>query len=336
MINKLHIFILLGLLITATGCVREPELEYPNTPKGNLEALWHIIDEKYCFVEEKNVDWDGVWQVYQHRADTLKQNDIRGLFRIMAQMLDTLQDGHVNLYSSFDVSRCSGWYDSYPANYNSALLTQYMGTDYQTAGSLYYNKVVGHDKVGYIRYTSFSNSFGDANMYYVLSYFSDCKGIIVDVRQNGGGDLTNAYKLASTFMEEDTHVGYWQHKTGTGHNDFSALEPIEVKASDMRHKWLRPVVVVTNRHCYSATNSFVNCMRYVPYATIVGGKTGGGGGMPLSYDLPNGWMVRFSSIRMTDRDKKSIEEGIAPDVEVTLTSSDKDDILEKAIEMIED
>ena len=75
-------------------------------------------------------------------------------------------------------------------------------------------------------------------------------------------------------------------------------------------------------------------MRYVPNARIVGGVSGGGGGMPMSYEMPNGWMVRFSSVRMYDRDKKDIENGIVPDVLMTMTSTDKDDFIEKAIQLI--
>jgi C-terminal processing protease CtpA/Prc len=94
------------------------------------------------------------------------------------------------------------------------------------------------------------------------------------------------------------------------------------------------VVVLCNRRSYSATNSFVSLMRYADDATIVGGVSGGGGGMPLSYEMPCGWTVRFSSVRMYDREKKDIEQGITPDVTVTMTSTDKDDIIEKAIDLI--
>ena len=66
----------------------------------------------------------------------------------------------------------------------------------------------------------------------------------------------------------------------------------------------------------------------------MGGITGGGGGMPLSYELPNGWMVRLSSVKMTNTDYESIEEGVEPDKYVELVSSDKDDIIEAAIQKI--
>lgn len=339
-----YILILSALMMAS--CVRDPEVVLKNTMRGNVEALWQIIDEKYCFVEEKGLDWNGVLPIYQAKADSIEKERAesmekrgsdyyqRALFDLMAQMLDTLQDGHVNLYSSFDVSRCSSWYEDYPSNFNSGLLTQYIGTDYKTAAGLTYNLLKGHEDIGYIRYSSFSDSFGTLNMYYVIKYFEKCRGMIIDVRNNGGGSLENAYKLASTFMKETTLVGYWQHKTGKGHQDFSPLEPLYVDSTDMTVKWLRPVIVLCNRRSYSATNMFVNAMRYAPNATIVGGRTGGGGGMPLSYELPNGWMVRFSSVRMTDRDKVSIENGVMPDEEVTLEGKDKDDLIERAIKLM--
>lgn len=45
----------------------------------------------------------------------------------------------------------------------------------------------------------------------------------------------------------------------------------------------------------------------------------------------NEWMVRLSSVRMYDRDKKDIENGIEPDIRITMSSSDQDDIIEQAI-----
>jgi C-terminal processing protease CtpA/Prc len=124
--------------------------------------------------------------------------------------------------------------------------------------------------------------------------------------------LSNADKLASRFFEEKTLTGYIQHKTGTGHNDFSKpfakqMEP----SSHLRYK--KPVVVLTNRRCYSATNDFVNSMRYAPNVTIMGDRTGGGGGLPFSSELPNGWSVRLSACPNFDASMKQIEFGIEPD-----------------------
>ena len=318
------------------SCMSRVEEEYADTPEGNFEALWEIIDTKYCFMEEKQADWNDIYNEYLPKAQCLAGNDVYGLFDLLASMLDSLQDGHVNLYSPFDVSHCTSWREGYPTNYDVSLLysDKYLSTDYRTAGGLIYQRIDdGH--VGLIRYSSFSDSFSAQNMAYVLHYFKDCQGLIIDVRSNGGGSLEYARKLAATFFSETRTVGYQQHKTGSGHTDFSDLQAVTVDTSDIAVRWLRPVAVLSNRSAYSATNFFISAMRYADNALIVGGKSGGGGGMPMSYELPNGWIVRFSSVRMYDRDKQLIEVGIEPDREVTLTSEDKDDIIEAAIDWIE-
>ncbi len=337
MVKRLIYSVLAYLVCGLCACTHTlGDVSYPDTPVGNMEALWHIIDERYCFVEEKGVDWDAIYTEYMDSAKQIdpadKQADIR-LFDQMASMLNRLHDGHVNLYTAFDVSSSDEWYKDYPVLYNSQIINDVYLQNARRAGGLTYAKIAG-DSIGYIRYSSFSSSFGVANMYYVLTAFKDCKGIVLDVRNNGGGDLTNAYKLAATFMENDTLIGYWQHKSGKGHTDYSSLEPLYVRESDMPNKWFRPVIVLQDRYTYSAANSFVNAMRYAKNSLLLGGVSGGGGGMPMSYELPNGWTVRFSSVKMYDADQQSIEEGIEPDVYETLRSSDKDDLIERAVAII--
>ena len=78
-------------------------------------------------------------------------------------------------------------------------------------------------------------------------------------------------------------------------------------------------------------------MKEVPNATLIGGITGGGGGQPCTYYLPNGWAVTMSGQRMSlDVNKVHIEGGVEPDIYVTITEEDVknrvDTILEKAIE----
>ena len=60
--NIRQILWLLCCLPVVTGCIREEE--YANDPVGNFEQLWKIIDERYCFLEEKGIDWDAVHDKY--------------------------------------------------------------------------------------------------------------------------------------------------------------------------------------------------------------------------------------------------------------------------------
>ncbi len=75
-------------------------------------------------------------------------------------------------------------------------------------------------------------------------------------------------------------------------------------------------------------------MRYFPTVTILGDKTGGGGGLPFTYEIPNGWSVRLSSCPNLDARKEQIEFGIDPTIKVDLLEEDvkggRDTLIEEA------
>ena len=308
--------------------------DHDNTPRGNFETLWRIMDERYCFFEYKEVNWNDIHNKYSKRIDNNMSQE--SLFMLLDEMLQELKDGHVNLFSPFDVGRYWKWYEDYPDNYDDKLIRDYyLGTDYQIAAGLRYK--VLEDNVGYLRCSDFSAGMGETNLDYIIDKFSLCSGIIIDVRGNGGGLLSNSDRLAARFVNEKTLVGYIQHKTGKGHNDFSEPYPKYIEPSG-RLRYQKPVIVLTNRRCYSATNDFINAMRLFPNVTILGDRTGGGSGLPFSSELPNGWSVRFSASPFFDADMQQIEFGIEPDIHVDLLDDDvragRDTMIETAREML--
>lgn len=325
-------YVLLLYLFFFAGC--EKADEYVASPQQNFEALWKILDENYCFFDYKEVDWNEVHDRYSAQIkDTMNQFK---LFDVLGEMLAELKDGHTNLISSFNMSRYWAWYENYPPNFYEEIQKNYLGTDYLIAGGMKY-KTLADGKVGYAYYGSFSSGVGENNLDYMFLHFKDCKGLILDVRDNGGGSLTYSDRIASRFLEERILTGYIQHKTGKGHSDFSEPYPLYLDPSE-RIRWLRPVIVLTNRHCYSAANDFVQKMRMMPYVKTLGDRTGGGSGFPFSSELPNGWSVRFSASPMLDAQKKCTEFGIDPDFPVEMTPEDiqrgKDTLIEAAVAIL--
>jgi len=327
----LRMLTLAALFGCLTGCVDEEQ--YPDDPRGNFEALWRIIDEHYCFLDYKQaaigLDWNEVHARYSTRID--EGMNSTQLFEVLCEMLSELRDGHVNIYTSFNTAREWSWQEDYPSNVSDTLLRRYLGTDYRMSNGLSYR--VLDDNVGYVRYDSFGNDIGDGNLDDMLIYFAPCRGLIIDIRDNGGGLLSSAEKFAARFTNKEILVGYIQHKTGKGHSDFSSMEEQRLKPSNAV-RWQKPVVVLTNRGVFSAANEFVKYMKCCPQVTIVGDKTGGGAGMPFSSQLPCGWSIRFSACPIYDRDKQSTEFGIDPDHHVGLTDEDflqgRDTIIEFA------
>ena len=322
MTRHLYIYILLFLV---SGSIREEQFD--NSPKGNFEALWKIMDEGYCFFEYKDIDWDAVYRKYEPMITEDMSQD--GLFEVLGNMLGELKDGHVNLYSASDMSRYWSWHEDYPRNFDILTIeNRYLGNSYRIAGGMKYT--ILSDNIGYVYYEDFSRAVGEGNLDEMLAYFAPCNGIIFDVRDNGGGTLTYAERIAARFTNEKVHTGYIMHKTGPGHNQFSQPKPVYVEPSN-RIRWQKPVAVLTNRSAYSTTNEFANIMRYMPNAVLIGDRTGGGAGLPFTSELPNGWGVRFSASPHLDAEKNHIEFGIEPDIKIDLTSLTlHDDIIEEA------
>ena len=332
MIKKLLTYLLPALLLT--GCVEEDQ--FSNSPMGNYDALWSIIDEHYCFFEQARqqhgLDWDDVYHKYKPQVQAAESN--AELFDIYGNMLRELKDGHVNLTSDYGTTYYWDWSLNHPLNFSDSLQRNYLGNDFRLTNGIKYTTLPSN--IGYMYVGSFEGSISSDNVSLMLLRLAESKGIIIDIRNNGGGMLTSAEELAAHFVSGKTHCGYIQHKTGKGHNDFSSPEKLYIEPNGVI--WKKPVVVLTNRAVYSSANHFVMLVKPLPQVVVIGDKTGGGSGLPLNSTLPNGWTVRFSACPILDIEGKHTEFGIAPHEEVHITSADwnngRDTIIERAIELI--
>lgn len=320
------------------------EVEPGTTPIEIFDQVWTFADQEYSFFELKGVDWDAARDTYrpQVRSDMSDQE----LFDLLADMLYELQDGHVNLVSDFDRSRYWQWYLMEPPNYDYSVLER----DYFQGQEQYVGPFIVHEfrdvgapdseAVGYVHYRSFGSTVGTQDMNYIIDKFSDYKGIIFDVRNNGGGATANVLNIANRFTDTAVSVAAEREKMGPGHDEFGPLYQIVLSPPEDATTYTKPVFVLTNRGCYSATNMFVAYVQPLEHVTILGRPTGGGGGTPAFTLLSNGWQLRVSSTQRFTLDGLNIEGGVSPlpgDL-VSSTEADLalgiDTILETAISRI--
>ncbi|MCM1336095.1 MAG: S41 family peptidase [Candidatus Amulumruptor caecigallinarius] len=339
--KKLSRLILSGALtLSAALCASSCHSieQWDDDPQGNFEALWTVVDEHYCFFAEKGVDWDAVHAAY---APRIRPNMTRTeLFGVCAEMLAELRDGHTNLIAPFEVSYYRQWWSDYPENFDLRVIQQYyFNFNYKQTSGMTYGMLT--DNVGYLYYPSFSATVGEGNLDWVLTDLNTASGLIIDVRGNGGGEMSNVERLVSRFIDREMLAGYISHKTGPGHNDFSEPYAYHYRpAGDGHYLWGKPVVVLTNRGTFSAANNFVSVMKSIPGVKIVGATTGGGSGMPFNSEIPNGWGVRFSACSVLDPAGRPTEDGVTPSegCEVTIapeqTAQGIDPILDFAIGML--
>lgn len=297
-----------------------------------FDSMWKLVDEKYSYLGYKDIDWDAIYAKYSGEVS----EDMSGysLYRILYDMLYELKDGHVNLFAGFDYSRNWEWYLGSPANFNYPLVERsYLGTDYWSSGGLK-NTLLDGGKYGYIYYPSFNSSVSYIGL--ILNRFKDTNGIILDLRDNGGGALSNAEMLADYLADMRRLTYRTKYKNGPGHEDFSEYK--DHYSIPKGPGYSKPVVILTNRQCFSAASYFVTMAKEFPNVTVLGDSTGGGGGLPADFILPGGWTIRLSTTRGTDARGVDFENGVAPDekydMNTALVDQGIDSMIERAKEII--
>lgn len=328
---------IITLLFILSSCEKVlMETEPANDPATNFEYLWSTADEKYSFFDYKGINWDEVYNEYKPQIND-GLTDVE-LFDILAEMLNKLQDGHVNIIAPFDISRYNIDYSS-PENYNFRLLEDnYIGWDYRITGPLINTSFERNGiKIGYICIKSFSYLIQEADIDYALNSLEDTRGLILDLRGNGGGYIYNVFLLGPRFADTERLIGTSIQKDGPDHEDFTEAIDINMEP-DGEFQWTKPVILLTNRGSFSATSFFALAMKAFPHVVQVGDTTGGGLGVPAGFELPNGWGYRFSVTQTFSANGDNWESGVPPDHTVWMDPVHElegiDDIMEKAIEII--
>lgn len=253
------------------------------------------------------------------------------LFDVLADLLKELRDDHTNLFSSFNVSRYNLPLQK-NLNFHARTLSEFYIPNAMITGPFVHD-FLQNGNVGYVRYSSFMSAFSKTDLDYVLKRYENTRGLILDVRENGGGNMFNIMPLLERFVSQRTLVAYSITRNGVRHHDFSEPAPMYANPYD-GEVFLKPVIVLIDRGSYSATTFFSLCTKALPNVTLLGDTTGGGGGMPNGGQLPNGWTYRFSITQLLDVNKNAYaESGVPPEISASFDWNDltKDELLEKAI-----
>jgi len=333
--KKLLIFITVALFLNIS-CKKIifGEDEASKSPIKNFDYLWEEVDKKYSFFELKGIDWQEIRTRYREKIYSGMTED--SMFRVLGAMLNELRDDHTNLVSPFNIQIYNVELRHKP-NFNSRTIQEfYTNKDPYYTGS-FYHSFLNDGQIGYIRYSSFMNAVSEDDLDFVLTRYKDTKGLVLDLRSNGGGMIVVIPQILSRFVDKRTLVAYSRTRNGENHSDFSDYQEYYLNPSDNVLYTEKPVMVLTDRGSYSATTMFSLLTKALPNVTLVGDTTGGGGGLPNGGQLPNGWTYRFSISQISDLNKNIYaEDGVPPDIYAEFDWNDlsKDEILDRAVEEI--
>ncbi len=189
--------------------------------------------------------------------------------------------------------------------------------------------------IGYIEFSSFDEGTAEEfKTKYEELQKQGIKSLIIDLRNNGGGIVDEALKIADYIVEKDKVILYEVDKNNKE----------EIKKSENDPIISMPIVVLTNENTASSSEILAGALKDLGKAKIVGTKTYGKGVIQQILSLPDGSGLKVTSQKYLTPNKTEINKvGIEPDekvelpktVENVLLVEEKDDTqLQKAIEML--
>ena len=336
-------FFILGVVVSSAQNQSEPE--------KNFEYLWKDFNERYALFSPKRVDWDLLYRVYRPMVTAQTTDD--ELFEIMSNMLTHLNDLHVRLDSkdplrSFRSGKAHevvleqfGTIENFIHYFKQRPIEKkYLCSELQENHEGIFAYAWLTDDIGYFHFSKFNDvEKSAAATDEVVDYFKGAKGIIIDVRRNGGGDDKVGKAIADRFADKKRLYMTTREKSGPGHDDFA--DPIEWYIEPAgRMQFTKPIVLLADFTSGSAAENFALAMRVLPHAVLVGDFTAGCFADADAAKLPNGWYYSLSINLFKDHNGICWEGiGVPPDLRISNTREDmenkRDRVLELAIELLD-
>ncbi len=172
---------------------------------------------------------------------------------------------------------------------------------------------------------------------------SAANGLILDVRNNGGGNSGVGWRILSFLTDTPLTTSAWytpnyrpafrawgrgQSTYGTEAGSFNA---------DGEFHYKKPVIVLTSPRTFSAAEDFAVAFDAMERGLLMGEASGGSTGQPLFFELPGNGSAKVCSKRdYYPGGREFVGVGVMPDIEVRPKIADiragRDTVLERALE----
>ncbi|MCB6201833.1 S41 family peptidase [Extibacter muris] len=184
-------------------------------------------------------------------------------------------------------------------------------------------------EVGYIRVSEFDSVTYDQYKAAIEDLEGQgMKGLIVDLRNNPGGNLATVCDMLDLMLPEGLIV-YTEDKDGNRSEE----------TSDEEHQFKLPMTVLVNGNSASASEIYAGAIQDYGLGEIIGTQTYGKGVVQQIFDLKDGTCVKLTIAEyFTPKGRNINGKGITPDVEAEYEADEAnpeaDNQLDKALEVI--
>jgi carboxyl-terminal processing protease len=209
-----------------------------------------------------------------------------------------------------------------------------------------YELRITKDKIAYLKINDFeNNNYKDIfdSLYVKLR---PSKALIIDVRENDGGNSEQGFYVLSHLIEKNTLSAKSRTRQSVSlrkarglADTWLEIAPDTICPIRNKEKYLKSVIVLTGAQTLSAGEDFLVAFDNSKRGIKIGQTTGGSTGQPLFFNLPGGGSFRVCTKRDAYPDgKEFVGIGIFPEIRIQETvksiQTKHDLVLEKAIEIL--
>ncbi len=325
-------------------------------PEANFEELWDTFHNRYPFFELRNVDWEQQYDVYRPKVTPSTSDD--ELFDIFCQMLDPLDDGHVELKAKARGDRKTRYFNPEPKprfwrEFTTRQIKQLFKTTEKTlvasgfgrpeeteAWMLHYCRSRAFAYLRLLELEGVAKRRVTAAVDRIAGDFKDLDGFIFDLRDCPGGEDDIAIMIINRFCDRKRVAFHRKTKIGPGEDDFTPLKTWHIEpAGDVQ--FTGPIVLLICDSVFSGGEVFALAMRQLPHVTVMGNHTNGIFSYTLDKTLPNGWKYCLSYQKYLSADMECYEgKGVPVDIELFNKKADiehgVDPLITRALEVLKE
>ena len=342
----------------------------------NFQIFWNDVNNSYPYFEEDNINWKDRYNEYSPKITS--STSIDELYTYMTQMLTGFSDGHLSvqygkksfanpkmrpniaeLVTEDGVENGISQNDvDYYYNFHNINKGYIDAVDYHviTASNGIANPTIdtvciyGYravDQIVYINLASFLTEYRFDNLLAdIFKAYPNSKGMILDLRMNGGGNLGIMWKALSLFVPSNVSeikYAFNREKVGPLPQNYGAETYFAIEKNNFSISYNQPIVVLANRLSVSAAEHAVLAMREIKKRgkkiKIVGDYTFGATSFIVERTLPCGIQYTLVNNKTFDINHQVIEKtGVKPDefsyLKASNISKGIDDQMVRALEII--
>jgi carboxyl-terminal processing protease len=299
-------------------------------PARNFEDLWQTFHKRYPFFGLRKVDWKKQYDTYRPKVTRNTSDD--ELFDIFCQMLDPLNDGHVELEAKIDGKKryfnpelkpkfwrefSSGQIAQLFKTTDKTLVANGFGRPKETqAWMLRYcrSRLFGYIRIlelEGVKKRKLTNALDT-----IARDFEHLSGFVIDIRDNPGGDDSTALTIINRFCDRKRTAFHRTTKIGPGESDYSTMKTWYIEPQG-RAQFTGPIALLTCDSVFSGGEAFALAIKQLPSITIIGDHTNGIFSYQLEKKLPNGWRYCLSYQKYYSADMVCYEgKGVPVDIKL--------------------